>query len=85
MKLNLSLKTVLIEMILALDLIENLNNMKRSCLELAYRILTCTLTLRQWITQINVFQLLLGFFKFWAASFGFVMLGLKSSNSVLNC
>ena len=57
-------KLGMIGMILALELATNQNVIKRPCLAFLSRILICTLTLRQQITQIYVFQLLFCFFKY---------------------
>ena len=80
MKLNLILKILPIEIILALDLTTDQNVMKESCFEFLFRIFTCTLSLRRRITQIYVLQLLFDFFKFQAISYCFGELGVSSSN-----
>ena len=65
MKLNLIVKMLPIEMILALELKINQNLMKGLCFDFPYKISISTLTLRRQIAQIYIFKLQFSFFKDW--------------------
>ena len=85
MKLNLILKTPPIEIILTLELAKRENVTNNYCFQCFSRALTCTLTLRLWMTQIYGFQI--QFFRIFNSlvnSCKFEKPGLRSSECKLS-